>query len=357
MGQRGSRAVGATALTALASFTLLQTQGPPPAPPAAWRGLIGEYGPDTTTRVIILERNGSLIARLDSAHELRLTRESWGRFRTSEGPVRFRLDSRARATALTLVDSLWPRRSIGEEGGVFRIVPVRPVEELRREALAARPPDEPGEFRPTDLIELTRLDPSIRLDIRYATTRNFLGVPIYTQARAFLQRPAAEALVRAHRRLRSLGYGLLIHDGYRPWYVTKIFWDATPPVQHEFVADPAQGSRHNRGCAVDLTLYDRRTGRVVEMPGGYDEFSQRSYPDYPGGTTRQRWHRDLLRRIMESEGFTVFSAEWWHFDYRDWRSYRIGNAPFERLDQRSGGSSVRGVHSDSALVTVLARGS
>ena len=103
----------------------------------------------------------------------------------------------------------------------------------------------------------------------------------------------------------------------------------TPQKLRHFVADPAQGSRHNRGCAVDLTLYDLRTGQPVEMPGGYDEFSHRSSPDYPGGTTRQRWHRDLLRRVMEAEGFTVYPQEWWHFDYRDWRSYRIGNQPFE----------------------------
>ena len=160
---------------------------------------------------------------------------------------------------------------------VFRITPVRPVAELREEALRASPPHEEGPFRPTDLVELVSLDSTIHLDIRYATTRNFLGTPLYTQARAFLQRPAAEALVRVHQRLKTQGYGLLIHDGYRPWYVTKIFWDATPPAQHEFVADPAEGSRHNRGCAVDLTLYVLRTGRPVTMLSLYDELSPRAY--------------------------------------------------------------------------------
>ena len=82
-------------------------------------------------------------------------------------------------------------------------------------------------FREPDLVELVKLDPTIRLDVRYATANNFLGTPVYTQARAFLQRPAAEALVRAHQALRARGYGLIVHDGYRPWYVTKIFWDAT----------------------------------------------------------------------------------------------------------------------------------
>ena len=215
--------------------------------------------------------------------------------------------------------------------GIFQIKPVRPVGELRAEALAAQPPQEHGTFRKPDLVDVAPLDRRIHLDIRYAGDRNFLGTPVYTSARAFLQRPAAEALLRAHRELLQQGYGVLIFDGYRPWYVTKIFWDATPPGKHEFVADPAQGSRHNRGCAVDLTLYDLKTGREVEMTGGYDEMSERSYPNYNGGTAEQRARRDLLRRVMEKQGFTVYASEWWHFDYREWQAYGIQNVPFENL--------------------------
>jgi len=192
---------------------------------------------------------------------------------------------------------------------IFRISPVRPVAELRAEALRAQPPKEQGEFRKPDLVDLAKLDPRIKLDIRYAGTDNFLSTPVYTSARAFLQRPAAEALLRAHQELMKQGYGLLIFDGYRPWYVTRIFWDATPPEKHEFVADPAEGSRHNRGCAVDLTLYDLKTGREIQMPGVYDEMSERSYPSYTGGTPEQRAHRDLLRAAMEKQGFTVFRSE------------------------------------------------
>ncbi|HXZ58693.1 MAG TPA: M15 family metallopeptidase [Steroidobacteraceae bacterium] len=216
-------------------------------------------------------------------------------------------------------------------GGVFRVTPVRPVAELLPLALAAAPPAESGEFRPTDLVELTSLDPTIRLDIRYAGTRNFLGTPLYSQARAFLQRPAAEALLRVQRSLTGEGYGLLVHDAYRPWYVTRIFWDAMPPELHKYVADPAQGSRHNRGCAVDLTLYELKSGREVEMPSLYDEATERAYPGYTGGTAAQRRMRDLLRRQMEAQGFEVYEFEWWHFDYREWRSYRIENLRFEDL--------------------------
>jgi zinc D-Ala-D-Ala dipeptidase len=203
--------------------------------------------------------------------------------------------------------------------------------QLTATALAAAPPEEGGDFRPSDLVELVGIDPGIRLDIRYATAANFLRSPVYTQARAFLQRPAAEALRRVSASLATEGYGLIVYDGYRPWYVTKIFWDATSGEQHKFVADPAAGSRHNRGCAVDLTLYDLRTGQPVAMPSNYDEMTDRAHPGYAGGTAEARANRELLRRHMEAEGFSVYEFEWWHFDYRDWSQYGIQNVRFEDL--------------------------
>jgi D-alanyl-D-alanine dipeptidase len=231
----------------------------------------------------------------------------------------------ASCTLLALALAAQPR------SGIFRIQPVRPVAELRAEALQAKPPRERGSFRKSDLVELATLDPRIQLDIRYATSGNFLSTPVYSSARAFLQRPAAEGLLRAHRALIEQGYGVLVFDAYRPWYVTKIFWDATPPGKHEFVADPSQGSRHNRGCAADISVYDLQTGREVEMPGVYDEMSERSYPRYTGGAAEQRARRDLLRREMEKQGFSVNPSEWWHFDYRDWKRYAIQNVPFEQI--------------------------
>ena len=213
----------------------------------------------------------------------------------------------------------------------FRITPLRPVDELRAEALKEQPPREQGTFRKPELVELITLDPTIKLDIRYAGTNNFLGVPLYTQARAFLQRPAAEALLRAHRELKAQGYGLIIHDGYRPWYVTEIFWKATPDDKKIFVANPAEGSKHNRGCAVDLSLYDLQTGKEVTMPSGYDEMTDRAYADYAGGTDEERARRTILRQAMEKQGFQVIPDEWWHFDYKDWKQYPIMNVKFEDL--------------------------
>ena len=208
-------------------------------------------------------------------------------------------------------------------------VPTYRLEALRADALRALPPEETGTFRPSELVEVTRLDPTILQDVRYATTNNFLRWPVYSEARLFLQRPAAEAVVRAHRALQAKGYGLLLLDGYRPWYVTRIFWDAVPPSQRDFVADPEQGSRHNRGCAVDATLYHLATGREVQMPSGYDDFSEKAHPDYAGGTPAQRAARDLLRQVMEAQGFTVNEREWWHYDCRDWQQYRIENVAFK----------------------------
>lgn len=193
------------------------------------------------------------------------------------------------------------------------------------------PPKTPEATRTADLVELVKLDATIKLDIRYAGTNNFLGKPVYKESRAFLQRPAAEALVRAHRALAPHGYGLMIHDGYRPWAITKLFWDMTSGYQREFVADPASGSKHNRGAAVDLTMYDLASGAMVEMPGGYDEMSPRSYPDYTGGPPEARARRDLLRKVMEAEGFTVEPNEWWHYNYKDWREYPILDIPFSSI--------------------------
>jgi len=194
-----------------------------------------------------------------------------------------------------------------------------------RDALASREPE---------LVELTQLDPTIRLEIRYATAENFLGRPAYEEARAFLQRPAAEALIRVHRDLEAAGYGLLVFDAYRPWSVTKLFWDLTPPDQRAFVANPARGSKHNRGCAVDLTLWDLETLQAVSMPSEFDDFSERASPEYAGGTPQQRERRDLLRTAMEREGFSVEPNEWWHFNYSGWREYPILDVPFSEIESR-----------------------
>jgi len=189
------------------------------------------------------------------------------------------------------------------------------------------PPKEPNR-REARLVELITLDPTIKLDIRYATDDNFVGKKVYPEARAFLQKPAAEALLKVHQELKKQGLGLVIFDGYRPWSITKLFWEVTPADKRRFVANPAKGSKHNRGCAVDLSVYDLKTGQNIGMPSGFDEFTERASPNYSGGTAEHRANRDKLRRLMESVGFTVNPNEWWHFDYKDWEKYAIYDIAF-----------------------------
>ena len=304
----------------------------PAAPPAAWLRLIGAYASPRDT-LYVYEEGGGLVALVAPAAPQPLAQVSESVFtfagRGVDHPqVMFR-------GAEMEMDGVTRRRlQLGPapgEGGQLHLTPVRSVAKLLRVDRRLTPPAESGAFLAADLVEPARLDSTIHLDIRYATKNNFLGSVFYSSARAFLQRPAAQAVVRASRVLRPLGYGLLIHDAYRPWYVTKVFWDATPAESRWLVANPARGSKHNRGAAVDITLYDLATSAPVEMPSTYDEATARALSDYPGGTSRQRWHRALLRRVLEAEGFTVNPSEWWHFDFRDWQRYQIQNIPFERI--------------------------
>jgi kynurenine formamidase/D-alanyl-D-alanine dipeptidase len=218
-------------------------------------------------------------------------------------------------------------------GATKTTAPPAPVPAVATPAAATpdRPPVEPGPFRSADLVELVTLDPTIHLDIHYARRDNFTGAPVYSEARAFLQRPAAEALVRANRTLRAKGYGLLVFDGYRPWSVTRRFWELTPADKKVFVADPAKGSKHNRGCAVDLSMYELATGREIAMPSPYDDMTEKAYATYEGGDAAARARREVLREAMENEGFFVYTHEWWHFDYKDWREYPILDVPFSAV--------------------------
>jgi len=181
------------------------------------------------------------------------------------------------------------------------------------------------------LVELVKVDPTLRLDIRYASDRNFMGFPLYTEPRAFLQKEAAQALKSVNRELQREGLGLLILDAYRPLAVTQLMWDKTPPEKRAYVADPKKGSRHNRGAAVDLTIVDLSTGKPLPMPSYYDDFSEKAHHSYQGGTAEQRANRAKLRRIMEKYGFEALANEWWHYDFDGWEKYPILDKSFQEI--------------------------
>jgi zinc D-Ala-D-Ala dipeptidase len=192
---------------------------------------------------------------------------------------------------------------------------------------AAVAPDDPKR-----LVELVKLDPTIKLDMRYATTNNFTGRVLYNEARAFLTAAAAAALVRASAAARAEGFGLTIYDAYRPWRVTKQLWDATPVgPKKNYVANPKRGSKHNRGCAVDLTLHDLKTGALVEMPTEFDDFSEKAHRDFAGASVTAVANRSRLQRYLEAEGFIGLSNEWWHFDFTGWQDYPVLDVPFDKV--------------------------
>ena len=307
--------------------------------PNEWLGLIGEYGWDHNI-LYVYEDEGDLWVLIEWIEKNKLIQESKSLFKFPKKTgmyknekLNFKINENGIATEVSILNGpIFKRRSpLSLTKKTFKINPVKPIALLRKEAENSYPPEENSESEKFDLVEIKNIDKSIKYDIRYASENNFMGSKFYKTSHAFLQRPAAEALKRVNEKLRSYGFGLLIHDAYRPWYVTKMFWDATPEDKKIFVANPQNGSRHNRGCAVDLTLYELSTGNPVEMISGYDEFTERAFPYYYGGTTKQRWLRDLLRKNMESEGFSVYEYEWWHFDYKDWEKYGIGNLKFEDI--------------------------
>ncbi|MFH2204478.1 MAG: M15 family metallopeptidase [Elusimicrobiota bacterium] len=187
------------------------------------------------------------------------------------------------------------------------------------------PPDPASGER---FIDISELDPSIAVDIRYATADNFTRTVLYPVNRCALRRRAAQALVQVQKELRSGGLGLKVWDCYRPLSIQNKLWELVPDPR--YVADPKRGSRHNRGAAVDATLVDR-SGRELEMPTGYDDFSERAHRDYAAAAPAARKNSEQLARVMEKHGFTGLRTEWWHFDFAGWREYDVEDRPLEAL--------------------------
>lgn len=188
-------------------------------------------------------------------------------------------------------------------------------------------PLDPQATATPDLVDLARFDPRLRLDIRYATPANFMGRTLYPLARAVAQRPVAEALAKVQTRAEAAGYGLLIFDAYRPWRITRAMWEATPPEKREFVADPRTGSRHNRGCSIDLSLH--RNGVEVAMPSPYDDFTPAAYRSNTAAPPEALALSRMLEGWMVAEGFVPLPNEWWHYDWAEWRRYPIMDVPLE----------------------------
>lgn len=182
------------------------------------------------------------------------------------------------------------------------------------------------------LVDLRQILPEAFFDIRYATSNNFTGQSVYSQPFCYLEEKPAHALRKLQDKLNELGLRLKIFDAYRPLAVQKIFWDLVPDPR--YVADPAKGSKHNRGCAVDLTLSDIN-GRELPMGTDFDDFSEVAHTAHTATlSVEERHNRLLLQNLMEEVDFRVEPTEWWHFNYNEWQNFPIFNIPFEQLDRK-----------------------
>ncbi|QMU29226.1 M15 family metallopeptidase [Adhaeribacter radiodurans] len=179
------------------------------------------------------------------------------------------------------------------------------------------------------LVDITSVIPDIKLDIRYATANNFMGEPVYTSAQAFLRRPVAQALKNVQTELNKQGLGLKIFDAYRPYRATVYFYEKVRDTI--YLAKPWEGSRHNRGCTVDLTLINLKTGQELQMPTAYDAFTKKAHVNYTNLPATAIKNREKLKQVMTKHGFQVYSEEWWHFDYRDFKKFDLMNIRFEDL--------------------------
>ena len=345
-------------------YERIEVQEPRPAVYPELEKFIGEFGPDHVP-VFVFERYGRLFVLLEWVMQYPLRRASESEllslsssnnpssslrsgkksevwllpsedcFYADEKLVFFDYDASGFPNALECTGMVFERRLRNVSSDkTFQIDPLKSLEELRLEARQSSPPPSltVGRLKP-DLVDMGSMKPKhpFLFDIRYATENNFMGAPFYKLAKAFAQRPAAHSIEQAHHWLNQFGYGLVIFDVYRPWHVTKMFYEATPAHLRHFVAPPEEGSIHNRGCAIDCGLYDLNTGKQLTMVSGFDEMTPRSYRDYPGGSTRQRWQQTLLRTAMQMFDFEVYEYEWWHFNYASQKEYPVMNVAFEDL--------------------------
>ena len=188
-----------------------------------------------------------------------------------------------------------------------------------------------GAMPEKELIDLEKFIPDIKLDIRYATTQNFTGDKIYTLAKAYARKPVAESLKRAQADFKKLGYSILIFDAYRPYKATIRFYEVYKDTT--YVASPYRGSRHNRGCAVDMSLVDLKTGKELKMPTEFDSFQKEAWPTTPISDPVARKNRELIISVMEKHGFKVNASEWWHFDFKGYQKYEVMDIDFEELEK------------------------
>ena len=183
-----------------------------------------------------------------------------------------------------------------------------------------------------DLVDITTLDSTIVVEIKYATADNFMGDTLYSANICLLRCAVAERLIKVHQSLRKQGLKLKVLDGYRPLSVQRKMWERLP--DPGFVANPKYGSNHNRGAAVDVTLVDS-LGNELKMPTGFDDFTKKAASNYPYLPEEVLKNRTILQEAMKAQGFKTIRSEWWHFNDRDVKKYPVIDIPLEKFKTKS----------------------
>ncbi len=339
----------ATLLLLLLAFCLTAGAAPKACPPDM-AAIVGFYQGEGEN-ILIRERGGRLELlygvtvgdyAFDQSNVYQLVKNRYDEYtlniadpRDGEGTaiLKFERDKEGVGVTATIEKKRFTRRFFPtERGDVFTIAPVKDIAQLRSAAKAANMPGQPARLLTAELVEINTLEPGIRVDMPYARKDNLFNTPVYESERAFLEMNTARALQRVHKQLAAFGLGIVVWDAYRPWYISKTFYDALPDKDKKLLEDPQKGgSPHNRGTAVDVSLYTLADGQTVGMPSNFDEPSLRATRCFQGGSELLRWRRDLLRLVMENEGFTGVDHEWWHYDYKEAAKYRLLNTAFSEI--------------------------
>ncbi len=225
-----------------------------------------------------------------------------------------------------------PRLDINEYTESYTSVPLSTPIDL---GVSSFPPEDisaDATSAPTELVDLTMVDPLFNLDIRYATENNLLSTRLYDEARALLQKPVAEAIFRIQRRIRRMGYELIIYDTYQPWYITQQVWNSVPDSMKYFFSKPEDSFCQNNGTAVSLGIYQLNAAAPLPMPTDFDVMAPQAFADSPLPAEELRWNRDFLRRLMEEEGFSVASNKWWHFTHNSCPQYKVLNDSYTDVE-------------------------
>ena len=219
----------------------------------------------------------------------------------------------------------------GEGNKVYRVEANAEYQSLKDAAPKAALPTRLQQGQAGRLVRIRSAVPNVKFDLRYAGADNIFGVPLYNATEAFAEAETSVALKKAADKLAAQGYGLLVWEGYRPWYVSKLTSDLLPKDKKGMMPSPEKGEDRNTGRTVDVSLYDLASGQAVKMISDFDEVSVRQFPNFAGGTEQQRFLRDMLAAVMKDCGFTQGKEEWWHFTLGDTQGWRHLNIPYGQI--------------------------